>query len=98
MRLVWVHRVQVDIADPGDVDSLVADRADVVFHLAAVVSGEAESDFEKGYRVNLDGTRLLLEAIRANPRNRPRFVFALFIAVFGLLSRPRSATTSTRPR
>ena len=40
-------------------------RPDVIFDLAAVVSGEAEDDFEKGYRVNLDGTRLLLEAIRA---------------------------------
>ena len=75
--------VQVDIADPRDVDSLVADRPDVVFHLAAVVSGEAESDFEKGYRVNLDGTRLLLEAIRADHGHCPRLVFASSIAVFG---------------
>ena len=36
----------------------------MIFHLAGVVSGEAETDFEKGYRVNLDGTRALLEAIR----------------------------------
>ena len=43
----------------------MADRPDVVIHLAAVVSGEAEADFDKGYRVNLDGTRNLLEAIRA---------------------------------
>jgi len=78
-----IDRVQVDIADPRDVDSLVADRPDVVFHLAAVVSGEAESDFEKGYRVNLDGTRLLLEAIRADHGHCPRLVFASSIAVFG---------------
>ena len=44
---------------------LVGGRPDVIFHLAAVVSGEAEADFEKGYRVNLDGTRFLLDAVRA---------------------------------
>ncbi len=75
--------VEVDVADPRDADTLVADRPDVVFHLAAVVSGEAEADFEKGYRVNVDGTRLLLEAIRADQRYCPRLVFASTIAVFG---------------
>jgi nucleoside-diphosphate-sugar epimerase len=75
--------VEVDVADPRDADTLVADRPDVVFHLAAVVSGEAEADFEKGYRVNVDGTRLLLEAIRADRRYCPRLVFASTIAVFG---------------
>jgi nucleoside-diphosphate-sugar epimerase len=75
--------VEVDIAEPRDVGSLVAGRPDVVFHLAAVVSGEAEADFEKGYRVNLDGTRLLLEAIRADHGHCPRLVFASSIAVFG---------------
>jgi nucleoside-diphosphate-sugar epimerase len=78
-----IHPVQVDIAEPADVDSLVAGRLDVVFHLAAVLSGEAESEFEKGYRVNLDGTRLLLEAIRSNQGHCPRLVFASSIAVFG---------------
>jgi nucleoside-diphosphate-sugar epimerase len=78
-----IDRLQVDIADPRDVNSLVADRPDVVFHLAAVVSGEAESDFDKGYRVNLDGTRLLLEVIRAYHPHCPRLVFASSIAVFG---------------
>lgn len=78
-----IDRVEVDIAEPRDVGSLVAGRPDVVFHLAAVVSGEAEADFEKGYRVNLDGTRLLLEAIRADHGHCPRLVFASSIAVFG---------------
>ena len=40
-------------------------RPQVIFHLAAIVSGEAEAEFDKGYRINLDGTRHLLEAIRA---------------------------------
>ncbi len=44
---------------------MVAGRPDLIFHLAAIVSGEAEADFDKGYRVNLDATRNLLEAIRA---------------------------------
>ena len=62
----------------------VAGRPDVIFHLAAVVSGEAELDFEKGYRVNLDGSRALLEAIRAaGDGYRPRLVFTSSIAVFG---------------
>jgi D-erythronate 2-dehydrogenase len=73
-----------DIAEPGVAAALVSSRPDVVFHLAAVLSGESEADFDKGYRVNLDGTRLLLEAIRAaGDAYRPRVVFASSIAVFG---------------
>jgi nucleoside-diphosphate-sugar epimerase len=73
-----------DLAVPGVAATLIADRPDVIFHLAAVVSGEAEVDFEKGYRGNLDGTRVLLEAIRvAGGGYRPKFVFASSIAVFG---------------
>src|SRR5436305_168048 len=53
-----------DFAQPGVVEGLIADRPDLVFHLAAVVSGEAEADFEAGDRVNLDGTRFLFDAIR----------------------------------
>src|SRR5215469_4047796 len=53
-----------DIADPSAVGKLVATRPDVIFHLAAVVSAEAELDFDKGTRINLDGTRLLLDAVR----------------------------------
>ena len=58
----------------------------MIFHLAAVVSGEAEADLELGYRVNLDGTRLLLDAIRqahAADGYRPRVVFTSSLAVFG---------------
>jgi nucleoside-diphosphate-sugar epimerase len=73
-----------DLAEAGAAHSLVAGRPDVVFHLAAVVSGEAEADLEKGYRVNLDGMRLLLEAIRtAGAAYRPRLVFSSAIAVLG---------------
>ncbi len=56
----------------------------MIFHLAGVVSAEAELDLDKGYHVNLDGTRALLEAIRAaGDGYRPRLVYASSIAVFG---------------
>ncbi len=73
-----------DFAAPGAMDSLVAERPELIVHLAAIVSGEAEADFDKGYRINLDGTRQLLEAIRAiGDGYRPRVVFTSSIAVFG---------------
>jgi nucleoside-diphosphate-sugar epimerase len=73
-----------DIADAVAARSAVAGRPDVIFHLAAVVSGEAELDFEKGVHVNLDGSRALIEAIRATGEGyRPRVVFTSSIAVFG---------------
>ena len=71
-----------DLSAPGEAEKLVATRPDLIFHLAAVVSGEAEADFEKGYRVNLDGTRRLFEAIRKE-NYQPRLVFTSSIAVFG---------------
>jgi nucleoside-diphosphate-sugar epimerase len=73
-----------DIADPAAAGAAVSGRPDVIFHLAAVVSGEAELDFEKGVHVNLDGSRALIEAIRAiGDGYRPRLVFTSSIAVFG---------------
>ncbi|MEO1973527.1 MAG: D-erythronate dehydrogenase [Pirellulaceae bacterium] len=73
-----------DLAVAGEASRLIEQRPDIVFHLAAIVSGEAEQDFEKGYRVNLDGTRLLLDAIRLEPDYCPRLVFTSSIAVFGM--------------
>jgi D-erythronate 2-dehydrogenase len=73
-----------DLAAAGATAQAIAHRPDVIFHLAAIVSGEAEADFEKGYRVNFDGTRALLEAIRLTGDGyRPKLVFASSIAVFG---------------
>src|SRR5580658_6337240 len=73
-----------DIADAAAARAAVAGKPDVIFHLAAVVSGEAETDFEKGIHVNLDGSRALIEAIRAvGDGYCPRFVFTSSIAVFG---------------
>ncbi len=79
-----VETAAADIVYPGAARAAVAGRPDVIFHLAGVVSGEAELDFEKGVRVNLDGSRALLEAVRAIGENyRPRLVFSSSIAVFG---------------
>jgi nucleoside-diphosphate-sugar epimerase len=71
-----------DLADEGAAETLVASKPDLVFHLAGVVSGEAEANFDLGYRVNLDGTRKLFEAIHRQG-HRPRVVFTSSIAVFG---------------
>jgi nucleoside-diphosphate-sugar epimerase len=72
---------QADLLDEGAAEAITA-GADVIYHLAAIVSGQAESDFDIGMRVNVDGTRSLLEAARATGRC-PRFVFASSLAVFG---------------
>jgi D-erythronate 2-dehydrogenase len=73
-----------DLATPGVAEKAVSERPETIFHLAGVVSGEAETDFDKGYRVNLDGTRALLEAIRAaGDGYKPKVVFTSSIAVFG---------------
>ena len=77
-----VNVITGDLPAPGEAVKLVADRPDTIFHLAAIVSGEAEQDFDKGYRINMDGTRSLLEAVRA-AGHKPRLVFASSIAVFG---------------
>ncbi|ODT78247.1 MAG: NAD-dependent epimerase [Pelagibacterium sp. SCN 64-44] len=76
----------LDLSASASAARLAAARPDVIFHLAAIVSGEAEADFDKGYRINLDGTRFLLEAIRQEGRDTPyypRLVFTSSIAVFG---------------
>jgi nucleoside-diphosphate-sugar epimerase len=79
-----VETIAADLAASGEAAKAIAGRPDVVFHLAGVVSGEAELDFDKGYRVNLDGTRALLEAIRAVSNGyRPRLVYTSSVAVFG---------------
>jgi nucleoside-diphosphate-sugar epimerase len=77
-----VRRFTGDLADPAVIERTLAGDTDSIFHLAAVVSGQAEADFDIGMRVNLDATRLLLERCRklAAP---PKLVFASSLAVFG---------------
>jgi len=73
-----------DLTDPDAARALTASRPDVIFHLAAVVSGQAETNLDLGLSVNLDGTRTILDAIRSVGAGYcPRFVFASSLAVFG---------------
>ncbi len=75
-----------DIANTDDVRVALGEDTDSVFHLAAVVSGEAERNFDLGMRVNVDGTRVLLEACRALGRSKgysPKVIFTSSLAVFG---------------
>src|SRR5262245_18264342 len=71
-----------DIADRSFIEAIVQDGTDVVYHLAAVLSGQSEAEFDVGMRTNVDATRALLEAC-ARLAKPPRFVFASSIAVFG---------------
>ena len=76
--------VITDFCREGEAEKIVAKNPDVIFHLAAIVSGEAESDFENGYRVNLDGTRRLIEAVHKRGEGyKPKVIFTSSIAVFG---------------
>jgi nucleoside-diphosphate-sugar epimerase len=77
-----VKLVTGDLPAEGEARKIISERPETIFHLAAIVSGEAEQDFDKGYRINMDGTRALLEAVR-HAGHKPRLVFASSIAVFG---------------
>lgn len=77
-----VEGVALDIADRAAVDAAFTAKPDCVFHLAAIVSGQAEQEFETGLRINLHGTLNLLEAMRL-AGNKPIFVFTSSIAVYG---------------
>jgi nucleoside-diphosphate-sugar epimerase len=79
-----------DFSEKGVANTLIQEQPDVIFHLAAIVSGDAEANFEKGYRINFNGSWALLEAIRQEREKdgektsyKPRFVFASTLAVFG---------------
>jgi D-erythronate 2-dehydrogenase len=77
-----VTRLTGDISDPSLLKSVIDAETGAIFHLAAIVSGMAEADFDLGMRVNVDATRTLLELSRA-AGNRPRVVFTSSVAVFG---------------
>ena len=85
-----------DISNPGNIAQMVAPDITDVFHFGAVVSSGAEADFDLGMRVNLDGTRLLLEACRALP-NPPTVVFASSCAIFGSRGGELPANAASRP-
>jgi D-erythronate 2-dehydrogenase len=77
-----VETVQGDLSEPATLERAVTPDTGSLFHLAAVVSGAAEADFDLGMRVNLDGTRLVLERLRRCTRP-PRVVFSSSVAAFG---------------
>jgi D-erythronate 2-dehydrogenase len=84
-----------DAASPKFIAETLGEDTDGVFHLAAVVSGAAEADFDLGMRVNIDGTRGLLEACRRLPKP-PRLLFTSSVAVFGA-PLPEVVTDATTP-
>lgn len=71
-----------DIADRATIEAALTSDVQGIFHLAAVVSGQAEADFDLGLKVNLDATRQILDCARALG-SRPRLVFTSSVAVFG---------------
>lgn len=78
--------IVTDFSEHGVANTLIEERPDVIFHLAAIVSGDAEANFEKGYKINFNGTWALFEAVRQEGEKspyKPRFVFASTLAVFG---------------
>ena len=77
-----IQCVTGDLTDKALLERLLGGDTGSVFHLASVVSGGAEADFDLGYKVNLEGSRALLEACRKQARP-PRYVFASSVAVFG---------------
>ena len=77
-----VRYVNGDLGDHSLLKRVFAPRTDAIFHLAAVVSAGAEADFDLGYRVNLDATRLVFESCRQQP-SPPRVVFTSSVAAFG---------------
>ena len=93
-----VRAVTGDISNPALLHETIDAKTSSVFHLAAIVSGMAESDFDLGMRINVDATRHLLEVCRAN-RNRPRVVFTSSIAVYGgALPAAASEETALNPQ
>ena len=91
-----LRQIDGDVADPAVLAEAIGDGADAVFHLAAVVSGQAEAEFDLGMRVNVEAARLLLEACRATG-SRPRVVFTSSVAVYGAAG-PVTDDTALRPR
>ncbi len=93
-----VTRVTGDISDPTLLKSVIDPQTGALFHLAAIVSGMAEADFDLGMRINVDATRTLLELCRA-AGSRPRIVFTSSVAVFGgALPELLNDTTALNPQ
>jgi nucleoside-diphosphate-sugar epimerase len=79
---IRVTQLVGDIADRATLEGAIDADTGAIFHLAAIVSGQAEADFDLGMRINLDASRLLLDVCRARG-HRPRVVFTSSVAVYG---------------
>ncbi|MGB3432167.1 D-erythronate dehydrogenase [Achromobacter sp.] len=77
-----IHAQVGDIADPAVLRQAIGTDTRVIFHLAAIVSGQAEADFDLGMRINLDASRALLDTCRALG-HQPRVIFTSSVAVYG---------------
>jgi len=94
--LEGITYVEADICAPGIFDKVIPDDTSSIFHLAAVVSAQAEADFDLGLKVNLDATRALLDRCRTFDAP-PRFVFASSVAAFGVAPSIVDDDTPVRP-
>jgi nucleoside-diphosphate-sugar epimerase len=93
-----VLSIVCDITDVREVERLVIPDTDVIYHLAAIVSGQAEAEFDLGMKINLEATRTLLEISRRLPVP-PKFVFTSSLAVFGgALPATVTDDTAVRPQ
>ena len=93
-----VKCLQADLSEAGSAKALITSETSLIFHLAAIVSSQAEADFDLGWQVNLEVTRQLLEACR-HTKPGIRFVFSSSLAVFGgLLPAIVNDTTAVTPR
>ncbi|MEM1384337.1 MAG: D-erythronate dehydrogenase [Pseudomonadota bacterium] len=77
-----VSTVAADITAPTGCEALMEDRPEIIYHLAAIVSGQAEAEFDIGMRVNLMGSLNVFEAARATG-TVPMVIFTSSIAVYG---------------
>lgn len=82
------HRITGTLTDPAEIKRLASQRYDLIYHLASIVSGEAEADFEKGWNTNMLPMWYFLDALRQEHEAsagtyRPRVIFTSSIAVFG---------------
>ncbi|AIY43173.1 Nucleoside-diphosphate-sugar epimerase [Collimonas arenae] len=77
-----IEQITGDITDSALLERVITTQTAAIFHLAAIVSGQAEADFDLGMRINLDASRLLLERCRACG-HAPRVIFTSSVAVFG---------------
>ena len=82
--MISIKSTSGDISDEKVSKNLISSKPEIIFHLAAIVSGQAEQEFDLGWNINAKGSWGLFEAIRQQGEDYcPRLVFTSSIAVFG---------------